>query len=205
MKLYTTALAPNPRRVTLFLAEKGVGGIATVEVNLMAGEHWQPPFRDLNPMTRVPVLELDDGRVLTESRAICTYLEGLYPEPNLMGRNAEERAFIEMWDRRAEWNFLVPLAMWVRHTHPAFPVLETPQIPEYAKTQEETFRKHAQWFDSELGRREFVAGDRLTIADITLFAAIEFGRLVKFKAGEAGLANLQRWRDRVAVRPGVAG
>lgn len=204
MKLYSTALAPNPRRVLLFLAEKQCRGIEIVEVNLMAGEHRSGPLAALNPLARVPTLALDDGRVLAESRAICTYLEGLHPEPNLMGRTADERAFIEMWDRRAELNFMQSLAMWVRHTHPAFPVLESPQLPEYAKTQQETFLRVARWFDDELSGREFLAGERFTIADITAYVTLEFARLVRFKAGEAGFPSLQRWRDRIAARPAFA-
>lgn len=204
MKLYSTALAPNPRRVLLFLAEKQVQGIETIEVNLMAGEHRQAPLKDLNPLSRVPTLVVDDGRVLTESRAICTFLEGLHPEPNLMGRSADERAFIEMWDRRAEFNFMQPLAMWVRHTHPAFPVLESPQLPDYARTQQETFLQVARWFDDELSRRDYLAGPRFTIADITAYVTLDFARLVRFKAGEAGFPALQRWRDRIAARPAFA-
>jgi glutathione S-transferase len=190
--------------VLLFLAEKRVQGIETVEVNLMAGEHRREPLVELNPLARVPTLVLDDRRVLAESRAICTYLEGLHPEPNLMGRTAEERAFIEMWDRRAELSFMQPLAMWVRHTHPAFPVLESPQLPEYAGTQREAFLRVAQWFDRELSSRDHLAGERFTIADITAFVTLDFARLVRFKAGEAGFPALQRWRDRVAARPAFA-
>lgn len=113
MKLYTAHRAPNPRRVTMFLAEKGVREIPMVEVDLNALEHKREPYRQLSPLAKVPALELDDGRVLTESRAICTWIEGRWPEPNLMGRDAEERAFIEMADRQPDLALLLPIAQVV--------------------------------------------------------------------------------------------
>ena len=119
MKLYVSQRAPNPRRVQMFMAEKGIAGIEQVLVDINAQEHRRPAFLDRNPLARIPVLELDDGRFLSETRAICTYLEGLYPEPNLMGATAEERAFIEMADRRVEWYLMLPLAQAIRHQHPA--------------------------------------------------------------------------------------
>ena len=121
MKLYTSPRAPNPRRVAMFMAEKGLAGIEQVGVDLNAGEHRGDAFRAKSPLSKVPALELDDGRVLTETRAICTYLEGLAPEPNLMGRDFEERAFIEAADRRmdAADNLITDLdrsdARWVRN------------------------------------------------------------------------------------------
>ncbi|MGH8285501.1 MAG: glutathione S-transferase family protein [Steroidobacteraceae bacterium] len=204
MKLYTSKGAANPRRVVMFLAEKGVRDIPTVEVNLLAGEHESPEYRSVNPLARVPALELDDGRILCESRAICTYVEGLHPDPNLMGRSAEERAFIEMWDRRVEWHFFLPVAMWVRHSHPALVSLEQLQLPDYARTQEARTRETARWLDSELAERRYVAGERFTIADITAFVALEFARLVKFRAGEAGLPHLHRWREEMVARPSAS-
>ncbi|MDY0108096.1 MAG: glutathione S-transferase, partial [Giesbergeria sp.] len=118
MQLYTAPRAPNPRRVTMFMAEKGITGMTQVAVDLNAQEHKGDAFRAKSPLATVPALELDDGRILTETRAICTWLEGRFPEPNLMGRDAEERAFIEMADRRVEWYLLARIGQCIRHTHP---------------------------------------------------------------------------------------
>jgi glutathione S-transferase len=201
MKLHTAARAPNPRRVDMFIAEKGIEGIARELVDLNTGEHRSAAFTARNPLARVPVLELDDGRFLSESRAICTYLEGLYPEPNLMGRTAEERAFIEMADRQVELYLLATIANCVRHTHPGLATLEQPQFRDFGKSQGEKLQDIARVFDARLATQHWMAGDRFTIADITAFCGIEFARLMKFKPGDAGLQHLQAWRDRVAERP----
>ena len=202
MKLYVSPRAPNPRRVLMFLAEKGVQ-LPLVTVDLNAQEHKTAAFRAKSPLARIPALEFDDGRVLTETRAICTWLEGQYPEPNLMGVDATERAFIEMADRRVEWHFLLPIANCVRHTHPGLAPLEQPQFPDFGRSQGEKLRETAHWLDAELQRQPWIAGERLTIADITAFCALEFARLMRFSAGEQGFEALQAWRDRMAVRPGA--
>ena len=202
MRLYTAVRAPNPRRVEMFIAEKGLAGIERVEIDLNAGQQRSAEFLQRNPLARVPVLELDDGRCLAESRAICTYLEGLQPEPNLMGRDGEEKAFIEMADRQVEFGFFVALMNCVRHTHPGLAALEQPQFPDFATAQAGKLREFAQVFDAELATRPWWAGDRFSIADITAFCAIEFVRgLMRWQPGEQGLPNLQAWRDRVAARP----
>lgn len=204
MKLYVSSHAPNPRRVSMFIAEKGITGIETVMVDLMGGETRTPAFLAKNPFGRVPVLELDDGRVLCETRAICTYLEGLAPEPNLMGEGYEERAFIEMADRRVELMLLLQIAQSVRHTHPALAPLEQPQFKDFGASQGEKMRETARWLDGVLVGQPYVAGERFTIADITAFCALEFARgLMKFRPGDEGMAHLQAWRDRIAARPTV--
>jgi glutathione S-transferase len=200
MKLYTSQRAPNPRRVLMFMERKHITGVELVEVDLNVQAHKTDAYRAKSPLARVPALELDDGRVLTESRAICTYLEGLYPEPNLMGHDAEERAFIEMADRRIEWHLMVSAASVIRHTHPGLAVLEQPQFPDFGQAQVAKFTEAAAWLDGELQRHPFVAGDRFTIADITAYCTIEFARLMRFKPSEAGLQALQDWRDRVAAQ-----
>lgn len=200
MKLYVSQRAPNPRRVQMFIAEKGIKGIEQVMLDLNAQEHKQAAYLSKSPLARVPALELDDGRVLTETRAICTWLEGLQPEPNLMGHNAQERAFIEMADRRMEWYLMLPLAHAVRHTHPGLAPLEQPQFPDFGQSQLLKAKETAVWLDGELQRQPWVAGERFTIADITAFCTVEFGRLMRFKPAEAGLDALQAWRDRVASR-----
>ena len=201
MRLYTAARAPNPRRVDMFLAEKGVRDIERLLVDLNASEHKKDGFLARNPLARVPVLELDDGRYLAESRAICTYLETVYPEPNLMGRDGEERAFIEMADRQIEFHLFAAIGNCIRHTHPGLAVLEQPQFPDYGTAQGQKMREIARWLDGHLGSRLYVAGERFTIADITAFCAVEFARLIKFRPADQGMANLQAWRDRIAQRP----
>jgi len=202
MKLYTSSRAPNPRRVLMFMAEKGISDIRLMPVDIGKGEHRDEAFTALNPMAQVPVLELADGRTLAETRAICTYLEGLYPNPNLMGEGFEERAFIEMMDRRCELQLFLRIANVIRHTHPGLAVLEQPQFPDFGAAQGAKVRETAHWLDGVLADRDFVAGERFTIADITAFCALEFARgLLKFRPGEEGYVNLQRWRDRIAQRP----
>ena len=205
MKLYTAHRAPSPRRVLMFLMEKGITGITLMNVDLNQGEHRSADYLHKSPLAKVPALELDDGRVLTETRAICTYLEGLYPQPNLMGVDAEERAFIEMADRRVELYLLGGIANAIRHTHPGLAVLEQPQFPDFGRSQAEKVLVLARWFDQLLQQQPWMAGPRFTIADITAFCALEFARgLMKLKPEEDGLAALQAWRDRVNERPSAA-
>ncbi len=201
MKLYIAPGAPNPRRVTMFLLEKNISDIELVSLDLNTLEHKTESYLAKSPLAKVPALELDDARVLTETRAICSYLEGLYPEPNLMGRGIEERAFIEMADRRVEWQLLLGIANSVRHSHPGLAVLEQPQFPEFGQSQAQKLLESARWFDQLLQRQPWMAGERFTVADITAFCAIEFARLMKFKPATHGMNALQDWRDRVAERP----
>jgi glutathione S-transferase len=201
MKLFTSARAPNPRRVLMFIAEKHIQGIDLVQVDLGRGEHRSDAYLARNPLGQVPLLELDDGRQLAETRAICTYLEGLHPQPNLMGEGFDERAFIEMMDRRCELQLFLKIAHCVRHVHPGLAALEQPQFADFGASQGEKMRITARWLDGVLAGRPYVAGERFTIADITAFCALEFARgLMKFRPGLEGMANLQAWRDRVAER-----
>jgi len=188
----------------MFLAEKGVSDIERHLVDLNAGQHKEAAFLARNPLARVPVLELDDGRFLAESRAICTYVEFLHPEPNLMGRDGEERAFIEMADRQVEFSLFVIGANTIRHTHPGLAVLEQPQFPDFGRSQGEKMLENARWLDNLLATRPYIAGERFTVADITAFCAIEFARLVKFRPVDAGMVHLAAWRDRIAERPSAA-
>ena len=148
MKLFVSPRAPSPRRVLMFLVEKNISGIDLVNIDLNANEHKSEAYRAKSPLAKVPALELDDGRVLTETRAICTYLEGLYPEPNLMGADFDERAFIEMADRRVELYLLGSIANSIRHTHPGLAVLEQPQFPDFGQSQAHKVREFAGWFDT---------------------------------------------------------
>ncbi|GAA4011871.1 glutathione S-transferase family protein [Actimicrobium antarcticum] len=204
MKLYLSPRAPNPRRVTMFIAEKNLTGIEEVVVDLGTNEHKGDAYLARNPFAGVPALELDDGRVLSESRAICTYLEGLQPEPNLMGTTSDERAFIEMADRRMELSLFGSIANCIRHTHPGLAALEQPQFHDFGHAQGKKMLVVARWLDQHLAQTPFVAAGRFTIADITAFCALEFARgLMKFHPAEMGLTHLQAYRDRIAERPGA--
>lgn len=199
MKFYAAPYAPNPRRVAMFIAEKGLE-IERIDVNLQAGEHRTPDFLRKSPLSQVPVLELDDGRTLTESRAICVYLDATFPEPNLMGRDAFERAEIEMWDRRAELLLAQPMMMWVRHGHPAMAAVERNQAENVSAYYQSQALRMAKWFDRELASREWIAGDRFTIADITAACGIDFAKMMRWRPDDE-TPNLRRWRAAIAERP----
>ena len=202
MKLYSAYRAPNPRRVLMFLAEKNITSLEVIQVDLGKDEHRSASFMAKSPLAKVPALELDDGRVITETRAICTLLEGRYPEPNLMGVDGDERGFIEMADRRVELYLLGGIANAIRHSHPGLAALEKPQFPEFGRSQADKVREVARWFDQSLQSQPWIAGERFTIADITAFCALEFARgLMKFVPGDEGMSALQAWRDRMNERP----
>jgi glutathione S-transferase len=184
----------------MFIAEKGISGIEIVPVDINAGAHRTPEFLRHSPYAQIPTLVLDDGRALTESRAICTYLEGLAPEPNLMGGDAFERAEIEMWDRRVELMLMLPLAMWTRHGHPGLLPLEPEQFPEVSANGARGVARMTDRLEVRLAQSAFVAGARFTIADITLFCTLEFGRLMKHKPWES-MPAIARWRDGMLERP----
>ena len=205
MKFYTSSRTPNPRRVAMFMAEKGLADIEQVQIDLASGQNRSAGFLEKNPFGRVPVLELDDGRLLSETRAICSWLEGYAPEPNLMGEGYDERAFIEMTDRRVELHLFFGIANCVRHTHPGLAMLEQPQFADFGASQGEKMRETARWLDQTLSGQPFVAGQRFTIADITAFCALEFARgLMKFRPSAEGMPHLQAWRDRIAERPSAS-
>ncbi|GAP36954.1 glutathione S-transferase family protein [Piscinibacter sakaiensis] len=202
MKLWVSPRAPSPRRVLMFIAEKGIGDVELASVEIGRGEHRSAAYLARSPLGKVPVLELPDGRALGETRAICSYLEGRHPEPNLMGIGFEEHAFIEAADRRVEFYLLGTIANWIRHGHPGLAPLEQPQFPDFSAAQGRKLREVAGWLDGELQRQDWVAGKRFTIADITAFCALEFARgLMKFRPADEGFEALQAWRDRIAARP----
>jgi glutathione S-transferase len=198
MKLHDSAMAPNPRRVRIFLAEKGVE-VENVQVDIGKAENRQPPFLAKNPMGGVPVLELDDGRCIAESVAICRYFEETHPKPPLMGTDATDRALVEMWNRRMEHEVALNCMQAFRQTHDFFKG-RIPQVPEYGAVCKEAALKRLAWLDGELAEREFIAGDRYTIADITALVGIDFGRVSKISIDPAQ-KNLQRWHEAVSSRP----
>ncbi|HEX6860830.1 MAG TPA: glutathione S-transferase family protein [Caulobacteraceae bacterium] len=205
MKLYDSFRAPNPRRVRWFMAEKGIDDIEVVDVKLFEGQHRTPEYLAKAGMANVPALEMDDGTCITESVAICRYLESLYPEPNLFGRDPKETAIIEMWSRRVEMLLANPLMMTVRHSHPALAALEK-QIPEIAEGNRRTAERSLKVFERRLADSDFIAADRVTIADILAATAIDFSRMAKFSIPD-DFPNVKRWYDammsREAAKAGV--
>lgn len=199
MKLYDSGRAPNPRRVRVFLAEKGIT-VPSEQVDIGAMEHKTESFTALNPLQRLPVLELDDGTVITESIAICRYFEGLRPEPPLFGRGAKEEALVEMWSRRMELHLLASVAAVFRHLHPAMQELESPQVPDWGEANKPRVMDFLEFLDDELKDRLYVAGDHYTVADITGLIAIDFMKPAKL-AVPIELANVRRWHGQVSARP----
>ncbi len=198
MKIYNSPVAPNPRRVRVFLAEKGIS-VPYEDVDIGNAVNRQPEFRKKNPLAGVPVLELDDGTCIAESVAICRYFEGIQPEPPLMGVDAKDRAVVEMWNRRMELALLMPIADSFRQRHEFFKG-RIRQLPEYAELQKLNAQDSLQWLDSELANRRYIAGDRFTIADITAMIAIDFGRVSKIGL-QPEQKNLARWHGEVSARP----
>lgn len=198
MKIYDSSTAPNPRRVRIFLAEKGVK-IPYEQVDLVAAVNRGPEFRKKNPLGGVPVLELDDGTYIAESVAICRYFEVANPEPPLFGRSAKEQAVVEMWNRRMELGLFGPCTDAFRHRHEFFKG-KIEQVPAYAEVRRQEAERALNWIDSELANRNFIAGDKYSIADITALCAIDFGRVSKIKIAPEQ-KNLARWHEEVSTRP----
>jgi glutathione S-transferase len=202
MKLFDGGKAPNPRRVRVFLAEKRIS-VPLVPVDMGALEHKGENVTARNPLQRLPVLELDDGTVLTESIAICRYFEELYPEPALFGTTALEKALVEMWQRRVELNLLMCVAQAFRHVHPAMKGWEVPQIAEWGEANKPKALEFLELLDKELASREFVAGDRYSVADITGLIAIDFMKPARIAVPDE-LGNVRRWHGAVSARPSAA-
>jgi glutathione S-transferase len=202
MKLYDGGRAPNPRRVRVFLAEKGIT-VPTEQVDLGKLEQRSDAYRAINPMQRVPALVLDDGTVIAESIAICRYFEGLQPEPPLFGRGALESALIEMWNRRAELHLLLPVASVFQHLHPAMTQMVNPQVAAWGEANRPRVFDFLQFLDGELKNRPFVAGQDYSVADITAMIAVDFMRVSKMTVPDS-LAHVRRWHADVSARPSAA-
>jgi glutathione S-transferase len=198
MKLYDAFRAPNPRRVRWLMAEKNIADIEIIDLDLFKGDQRADGYLAKTGIAQVPALQLDDGTLITESLAICRYLESAYPEPNMFGRDAKEAALIEMWTRRAEMLVGNPLMLAVRHGHPALAALET-QVPEVAANNRAAAERALGLFDRQLESCAFVAGERITMADIVLAIGLDFARMVKFAPPEA-LSHVARWRGELMAR-----
>ena len=205
MKLYDFSLAPNPRRVRMFLAEKGIE-IPTVQINTRNREQFAPEFVKINPYAVIPVLELDDGTCIGESVAICRYFEEVQPDPPLMGTDARDCAIVEMWNRRAELNGVAAAGEVVRNALPMFEGRSIagvqdgfPQIPALVERGRKRMDMFFDAWDRQLADNAYVAGPRFTIADITSFIAIDFAKRADVQI-PAGCAHVQRWFDGIAAR-----
>jgi glutathione S-transferase len=198
MILYDSKVAPNPRRVRIFLAEKGIE-VPIQQVDIGTAESRQPRFLAKNPLGALPVLELDDGTCIAESVAICRYFEEVQPSPPLMGTDARDRAIVEMWSRRTELELWRYVTGCFQNTHAYF-AGRIEQVPAWGELCRKTARERLAWLDGELAERPFVAGPRYTIADITLLCAIDFGRVVEIRIAPEQ-KHLARWHEAVSSRP----
>lgn len=205
MKLYDYTRAPNPRRVRIFAAEKGIE-LEKVEVDLGTAQQMEDGYKAINPRVSVPALELDDGTVICESVAICRYLDEIQPEPPLFGTGALEKAMVEMWHRRVELEGLGPISEAVRNSVEFFAgrAIAGPhdfeQIPELAERAMQRTDIFYDMLDARLAESSFIAGEHFTIADISALCGIDFARVIKKRVGD-DRAHLQRWHETVSARP----
>jgi glutathione S-transferase len=202
MKLYDGGRAPNPRRVRIFLAEKGIE-IERQQVDLGTLEHKGAAYTAINPLQQVPALVLDDGTILTESIAICRYFEALQPEPALFGRNGREAAIIEMWNRRIEQRLLFGVAQVFRHLRPAMKPMENPQITAWGEVNKPRVMQFLNLLDSELGSRVYVSSDAFSVADITGLVAIDLMKPAKLAVPDE-MKHVKRWYTDITARPSAA-
>lgn len=202
MQLYHAPHAVNPERTYNFLKAKDkLDAVEIVEISIMKGEHKSAEYRKLSPFAQVPVLVLDDGTCITESRAICTFFEDMFPEPNLMGKDGKEKALIEMWDRRVEFMLMAQFATWFRNAHPMMAPLEKPQLPEAAAKSEKNARKFTSRLNDHLSDKDWIAADRFSIADITLYLTCGFCGAMKWRPQDE-LEHLGRHYAAVAEKLG---
>jgi glutathione S-transferase len=205
MKLYHAPLAPNPRRVRMFLAEKGVE-VPMVEVDIGAAENLGPEFLAINPRGLLPTLVLDDGTIIDESMAICRYFEELHPEPVLMGGDALERAQTEAWNRRVEFDAGIPIMDGFRNAHPRFAERAVPgragyrAIPELAERGRQRLAEFYAFIDARLRDSRWIAGASFSVADITALCLVDFARVVRMPWPD-GLEGLERWHAEASARP----
>ncbi len=202
MKLYgAPSPAPNPRRVRIFLAEKGVE-LPETPIDMRKREHKSPEFRAKNSLGQIPTLELDDGVTISETVAICRYFEELHPAPPLFGTTALEKAMVDMWVRRAEFVLMTPVGMFWRHAHPYTAALLT-QFRDFGESNRDSVASAMRWFDRELESRDYLAGDAFSMADICLLTTVDFANWIGLET-PAEHTRLRAWHDRVSARPSAA-
>ncbi|MCP4002760.1 MAG: glutathione S-transferase family protein [bacterium] len=204
MKLYTYSGAPNPRRVHIYLAEKDID-VPFEQVDIVKRENRRPEFIEkVNVMGGVPVLELDDGTHIAESLSICRYLEALHPDPTLFGLDPVDRARIDMWLRRIEFNFMNPLSLvWV-HGSPMTAKIVSKQIEEVAEQNREIVRRYFGFLNDQLATRAYIAGPAYTMADIVALTTFDFAGQLNGLKPEASHSNVERWYERVSSRPSAS-
>ena len=202
MKLYDGGRAPNPRRVRIFLAEKGIS-VPTEQVDLGNLQQRSEAYTAINPLQRVPALVLDDGTVLTESLAICRYFEALQPDPPLFGKGALQSALIEMWNRRIEFHLYMPVSTVFQHLHPAMKAMVDPQVSAWGEANRPRIFDFLRFLDGELKSRPYVAGDNFTVSDILAMVAVDFMKVSKLTVPE-DLTDLRRWYASVSGRPSAS-
>ncbi len=200
VKLYNAPMpAPNPRRVRIFLAEKGVR-VPLVDVAIVKREHKSPEHLARNSLGQLPTLELDDGTMISETVAICRYFESLHPTRPLFGRDALEQSLVEMWTRRVEFTVMTPVGMFWRHAHPFTAAVVVPQYKEFGESNRAHYERALDWLDGELDGREFLATNDYTVADICLLSTVDFAGWIGLGIPEA-LGNVRAWHERVSARP----
>lgn len=191
--------APNPRRVRIFLAEKGIQ-VERRHIDIMQEEHKTPDMVTRNPFMRIPILELDDGTCISEAMAICRYFEALHPEPPLFGSTPLEIAMIDMWQRRVELQLMHPVAFAFRHSHPKMAHLEVPQIKEWGEVNVGRAKAMLDLLNDELASRQFIAGKNFSVADIDALCAVDFMRVARVSLTDEH-SHLRRWHAEVSARP----
>jgi glutathione S-transferase len=193
--------APNPRRVRIFLAEKGID-LPETPVNLMQREHKSPEHRARNSLGQVPTLVLDDGTAISETVAICRYFEETRPDPPLFGTGPIGKARVDMWIRRVEFAVMQPVGNFWRHAHPRTAALLT-QYKDFGESNRETYGNALRWFDRELADREFVTGDAYSMADICALTTVDFADWIGLPVPEE-FGKVRAWRERVSARPSAS-
>ena len=202
MKLYGAPMpAPNPRRVRIFLAEKGID-LPETPVDLRKREHKSHEHRARNSLGQVPTLEFDNGATLSETVAICRYFEELQPEPRLFGETPLEKATVDMWVRRVEFVLMAPVGNFWRHAHPFTASLLT-QFKDFGEANRDTHAGAQRWLDTELDGRPFIAGDAFSMADICALTTVDFASWIGLPL-DPGLKALSAWHERVSRRPSAA-
>jgi len=202
MKLYGAPMpAPNPRRVRIFLAEKGIDLPETL-IDMRKREHKSPEHRARNSLGQIPTLELDDGTTISETVAICRYFEEVQPSPRLFGETAVEKATVDMWVRRVEFVAMTPVGNFWRHAHPYTASLLT-QYKDFGEANRETYASAQRWLDKELEGRPFIAGEAYSMADICALSTVDFADWIGLPVDPAN-SNLTAWRARVSARPSAS-
>jgi glutathione S-transferase len=200
MQLHDGGRAPNPRRVRIFFAEKGLALPEIVKVDLASFEQKSEAYLAINPTGQTPTLVLDDGTAISETMAICRYIEALYPEPALFGRAPLDQALVEMWSRRIEFGLYTAVQAVFRHGHPGMAASESPQVAQWAEVNRPRVLQNLAMLEAQLRGRAFVCGDSISVADITAGVTVDFLRAAKIALPEEHV-NISRWHQSLAARP----